>query len=320
MGTPSTPLSMAKGKSLNQITIDGNIFRNSRFAFNNCTNLTFTDNTVYYTTDGFTAFADWVEVALNTQPWYAAFSLFRCSKANVSNNTFEGFEFEANSEQEKIAICINIPLGYLTRYKNSSGVAQDVYYEQGISIKGNKIYNFHTAINCAGRYKSSPTAAIGPPFYQTVGWDFSDNDIILKDAAPLTANTYKFGIVALPGVIVKSNNITQTRDDSYQIGIWGICPNPFPATVSPIDGPTITFNTIRGVNTGWDINIDGLGNGFWDYNAVVINNITKRPIQGSNAARNYVTNNFVRNATTLPAQTSPIVPIYNSFEENKTQY
>lgn len=86
-------------------------------------------------------------------------------------------------------------------------------------------------------------------------------------------------------------------------------------TPNRLDG-IVTVNAL----IGNDINIDGLGQGYWNYNAMVVNNITKRPVTGSNPARNYVANNILRDATTLPAQPSPIVPLYQSFEENKTQY
>lgn len=304
-----------KGKSWDNITISNNVFIGSRFYFESCTNLNFTNNQVLFRDELALSYADYGFTDIDVNPQRAAIFLRRSAKVNITGNIIEN----QKTEHAKLMIGISFPAEYHTRMKDISGTNLNFYYEQGVKIDNNKVLGFHSGINCVIR-PNQILENINKPNYGSIGWSVSNNIIVLSAETP-TFNTRYWGIGVCSGVVVRNNTIYQLRNNNDQAGIFANNSFFWPETTSPVMGAIIEQNLIYGhpSSTGPDITVDVFGNGWHNYNCVVRDNLYVRNLQGSNGARNYFNNN-IDLLTTLTAWTSPDVPVFQTFEWNKSNY
>jgi hypothetical protein len=309
--------SIYKGLNYDQISITNNIFIGTRFYFMKCTNINISGNQILFRDETASTYPDWGSVNIDvTDPPHSALYFTGCSKITLHDNIIEN-QF---TDHPKLVAGISIPAQFTRRMKDAGGVDTDFIYEQGISIKNNKILGFHSGINGVCRPHQNVSALPTICTYQVVGWEFSNNTIILSSATPTVASsgTIKFvGIAGISGTVIRDNIIYQQRADNNQCGIWG---HNQAATGTGLLGTLIEGNMVWGRNTNFDITIDAFGNGFNNWNAMVYNNRTVNDIWTSNAARNHFAGNTRINTTTLPGYTTPKVPTFQTFEWNKAAY
>lgn len=308
-----------KGLSWDQININNNMFVGSRFIFQSTTNLNFNNNQVLFRDELNSTFPDYGRANLDTNPERAAIFLFRSAKVDISNNIIEN----QYTENVKLLVGIAFPAKYHTVMKDEGNGDLDYFYEQGVSIKGNQILGFHSGILTALSVLDNVNS-LGTSIQKSVlGWQISNNQIILsnnKNSSYFGTTTEKHcGISAVMGTIVDNNIIWQTIDNENQCGIWALNHEPWPLTVSSLIGVTIKNNFIYGNSIGFDIEMDNFGQG-WGRNGICVNNITKRPIQGTNASRNYLAGNILINNTNLPSLDAPERPTFQTFEWNTGNY
>ena len=303
------------GKSWDNITISDNIFIGSRFYFESCTNMNFTNNQVLFRDELELPYADYGIVDIDINPQRAAIFFRRSAKVNISGNIIEN----QKTEHAKLMIGISFPAEYHTRMKDGSGTNLNFYYEQGVNIDNNKVLGFHSGINCVIR-PNQILENITRPIYGHIGWSVSNNIIVLSGETP-TYSTRYWGIGVGSGVVVRNNTIYQLRNNNDQAGIYANNSLFWPATTSSILGAIIEQNMIYGhpSGTGPDITVNVFGNGWDNYNVIVRDNLYVRAIQGSDAARNYFNNN-IDLLTQLPNWTPQDVPVFQTFEWNTGNY
>jgi hypothetical protein len=309
--------SIYKGLNYDQISITNNIFIGTRFYFMKCTNINISGNQILFRDETASAYPDWGLADIDvTNPPHSALFFTGCSKITVHDNIIEN-QF---TEHQKLTAGISIPAQFTRRMKDAGGVDTDFIYEQGISVKNNKILGFHSGINGVCRPLQSVNSLPAVCAFQVVGWEFSNNIIILSSATPTTAgsgNIKYVGIAGISGTVIRNNIIYQQRADNNQCGIWG---HNQAVTGTGLLGTLIEGNMVWGRNTNFDITIDAFGNGFNNWNAMVYNNRTVNDIWTSNPLRNHFVGNTRINTTTLPGYTTPKIPEFQTFELRKALY
>lgn len=307
--------SLTEGLTANGIKLNNNIFVDTRFDFRHCVNLDFTGNQVLFDTSRHEYFTELPSSAAMT---YGALHLNQCGQVNISGNTFEGFP----NNNDTIATAIDVNLYDCTQLKDSTGSTRGMYYEQNIKIHNNKLLGFQIGISGLKRYGLSPMQ--GTIIYNSIGWVFSDNTIILSRDSSNQSFSFKntYGIGVGPGVMCKNNTIYQQRNDATQYGIVMVAATEGGGGADTIQGGIVLNNYIYGVSAGSDIYIGAIGQGFQDVNHICVGNITKRGIGyvASTAALSYISGNLEIPTMIGTIYTAPITPIYQYFEMNKNLY
>lgn len=300
-----------QGLGVNQIKIHDNIFVDSRLDFTECSNLDVYNNQVLFDTARHTPFASrrLASSLLTTRPLhYAAVSFIKCNRINLSGNRIEGLQ-EIN---DTLAVAINLSADECVRLITPDGDTTNLYYEQDIAIDNNSINGFHTGITGVRGYKDNLLSLT--EIFQTVGWRFTNNNIVLASDTTPVSSTKTWGIGAPPGALVQGNYIVQQIDESDQFGVLAFGPvHAGDSLHEKMIGSIIKDNIILGVSTGNDIQIGNTSTSF-DYNVIVMGNIHIRGIGRNVASRNYVYGNTKVSTDILPALFRRENPVFNKFE------
>ncbi len=312
--------SLEVGDGVLYVTFDNCNFVDPTFIFDDIAFLRFTNNTIRFDATMHKSFAESARtyyLNLLVQFRRTVFDIRTVKNAKFLNNTIENFK----TLNDSLVTCFHFPLEIALRQKNSGGTNLDFYYSQDVEVRGNKILGFVEGIKVQ---RSLPWQTIqsGSALYQTVGWQFNDNLVLLsKDTistAKYSGRTY--GIECPPGAICNNNTILQQTPDASQVGM--VLYGAGTSDVATRMGATAKLNYIYSLAaSGNDIEIGDPVNAFWDRNCIVTDNLTRRPI-GFNtfpANKSYLARNELL-GTIFPNMTTPNSILYQFTNMNANQY